>query len=399
MFVLEHYLFVFSLLVIAAAMVKHSWPHAVTSWEDIVKFAQLLFGKDVRVENYSSRLPTSSQESFLLFAKGACKAPRPFSAVRRLISRHLGEIENFEEGRGNSAQKLKSQEVGGRKGNQVYYYSSQVTCEPCTCRTFFGADAHQWHIPTSSGCWEAGAEFHQLLDHTLAENFKEFGNTQQLPAWMEKSWQVVFNKNNHNQGHGIDPHTDWYWTYQDGDPITSFSFGRGGILTLESIDRKGGKKILYQEDGDVLIMSGNFQREYLHGVPERSKWNELMQDTSFVAIQEWEQIGMASEVKQHNTCDRNEEHLRFNCTLRWHHSHETGCPMALRGASTPEFSESDVVLGDVAASSTTVQPPPGLPGSGLSSAATGYAGVKRRNVSCEPGVIAAEVTSYVASQL
>ena len=232
-----------SLLRVPAAMVKHSWPFAVTSWEDTVKFAQLLFGKDVRLENYSSRLPFASEESFLLFAKGACKDPCPFSVIGQMIAAQLEEVAEFEKRRGNEDRCLKSQEMGGRRGSAVYYYSSQITCELCTCRVIFGADAHHRHIPTNSGAWQTGSAFRELLQRNFATNFKQFGNTDQLPVWMEKSWQVLFNKNDHNRGHGITPHSDNSSTYAFGNPITSFSFGHGGVLTLESVDgRKGSKK-------------------------------------------------------------------------------------------------------------------------------------------------------------
>ena len=40
-------------------------------------------------------------------------------------------------------------------------------------------------------------------------------------------------QNNHNRDHRIALHRDYcMWPYSDGDPITSFSFGCGGILTL-----------------------------------------------------------------------------------------------------------------------------------------------------------------------
>ena len=77
-------------------MVKNSWPTGVSSWADTVKFAQLLFGSDVQFGNYSHRLPHNSNESFLLFAKGACKEPRPFSCIRELIAGQLEEIKEYE---------------------------------------------------------------------------------------------------------------------------------------------------------------------------------------------------------------------------------------------------------------------------------------------------------------
>jgi hypothetical protein len=91
-------------------MVKNSWPTGATSWSDTVKFAQLLFGCDVEFENYSHRLPHNSDESFLPFAKGACKEPRPFSCIRQLILEQLEEIKDYEIGRGNSQNPEKSQQ-------------------------------------------------------------------------------------------------------------------------------------------------------------------------------------------------------------------------------------------------------------------------------------------------
>ena len=66
-------------------MAKRSWPFGVTSWDDTVKFAQLLFGVDVAFENYAERLPHRSNKSFLLFAKGACAEGRPFFEIGDFI--------------------------------------------------------------------------------------------------------------------------------------------------------------------------------------------------------------------------------------------------------------------------------------------------------------------------
>ena len=130
-------------------MPKHSSRAAVTSWEDTVKFAQLLLGTDARVENYADRLPRSSTNSFLLFARGACRAPRPLSGIANVIPAQLSEIKNYEIGkRRNFHNPLKSQQMLARKGALVYYYSCQVTRDPCSCRSVFGADAHQECIPT-----------------------------------------------------------------------------------------------------------------------------------------------------------------------------------------------------------------------------------------------------------
>ena len=134
-------------------MVKHSWPFAVTSWDDTVKIAQLLLGTDVRIKMYASRLPEASEESLVLFARGACKAWRCQVALRifvDLISVQLSEIVEYEKVKRNNHQNpLKSQQLSEvARGAQVYY-SDQVTCAPCLCRSVFGADAHQVCIQPS----------------------------------------------------------------------------------------------------------------------------------------------------------------------------------------------------------------------------------------------------------
>ena len=131
-------------------MAKRSWPFGVTSWDDTVKFAQLLFGVDVAFENYAERFPHRSNKSFLLFAKGACAEGRPFFEIGDFIAPQLEEIQRWEQNvRNNNARPTKSQQMLNADGWTVYYWSAQVTRAPCLCRTSFGADAHQKHVPTS----------------------------------------------------------------------------------------------------------------------------------------------------------------------------------------------------------------------------------------------------------
>ena len=102
-----------------------------------------------------------------------------------------------------------------------------------------------------------------VFDAILRENYATFGGHDILPVWFEKTWQVLWNRNDHNRDHGIAPHRDYCETYSDADPITSFSFGCGGLLTLMSqTSGKGASKMLIQEHGDVLIMAGKFQQGF-----------------------------------------------------------------------------------------------------------------------------------------
>ena len=64
------------------------------------------------------------------------------------------------------------------------------------------------------------------------KNYSAFQNRDLRPVWLDKSWQVLWNWNDHNANHGIEPHSDLSFTYSLVDPITSLSFGHGGVLTL-----------------------------------------------------------------------------------------------------------------------------------------------------------------------
>ena len=102
-------------------MAQDSWPNGVTSWNDTVKFAQLVFGKDVKFENYSERLPHPSNKPFLLFAKGACGEGTPFSQVADLVEPQLEEICSYEKNiRYNTQRPNKSQQMLGPDNSTIH---------------------------------------------------------------------------------------------------------------------------------------------------------------------------------------------------------------------------------------------------------------------------------------
>ena len=313
------------------AMAKDSWPNGVTSWDDTVKFARLVFGEKVSVEDYSHRLPRPSKRSFLLFAKVACGPGTPFHEIGELIEPHLEEVKQYElRYRRNSARPEKSQQMLGSDNWTVHYWSTQLTRAPCTCRSGFGADSHQKHAPTASDMWATGERFAKLWNVTLQKNFESFGDRRKRPIWLDKTWQAVWNWNDHNQGHGIALHPDECDTYCSSDPITSFSFGHGGVLTLS--DRKAAaSKMLFQADGDALVMAGDFQSEFWHGVPERASWSVLQSRSMFDEMQGWEQRGLVDEIERHEKAVDGERHVRKNCTIRWHATHWDNCPSQCYG--------------------------------------------------------------------
>ena len=81
-------------------MAKNSWPTGVTSWDDTVKFARLLFGRDVQLDNHRHRLPHRSTESFLKKTKrfvdtelpGITAAMRVSSPSAPLSEEHLAKL-------------------------------------------------------------------------------------------------------------------------------------------------------------------------------------------------------------------------------------------------------------------------------------------------------------------
>ena len=87
-------------------------------------------------------MPRQGSESFLLFAKGACKAPCPFSETATLIPAQLSEIREYEINQRNNHSNPMS------RSRCCPGISCQVMREPCNCRHVFGADAHQGVIPT-----------------------------------------------------------------------------------------------------------------------------------------------------------------------------------------------------------------------------------------------------------
>ena len=323
------------------AMEKHSWPNGVTSWNDTVKFAQLVFGMDVPMENYGRRLPHASNKSFLLFARGACGSNTPLSQVADWIEPHFGDIAQKEREIGNHNNPLKSQRMQAKGSVVTHYFSAQLTRAPCTCRTGFGADANHKHVPTASDMWINGRNFARLWDATLLSNFACFQNRDLRPVWLNKSWQVLWNWNDHMQGHSIDPHVDYAETYSSLDPIVSLSFGRGGVLTLGP--KKGGRptKMLFQEDGDALVMAGAFQSEFVHGVPKRASWRNLQLQSMYNSLMDWEKGGVAREIEMHEAAAPGASHVRLNCTIRWHDTHFEGCP-AIRGSKPAVAGEDQV---------------------------------------------------------
>lgn len=168
----------------------------------------------------------------------------------------------------------------------------------------------------------------KLWDATLLKHFDAFQDRALRPIWQNKSWQAVWNWNDHNQGHGIALHADECTTYRSSGPIASLSFGRGGVLTLSSFKSQQASKMLFQENGDALVLSGEFQSQFWHGVPERSSWSGLRSLPMYNEMQDWEKRGFEFEVQSHEDAVPGDKHVRMNCE----NAHSTQ-PVSILGLS------------------------------------------------------------------
>ena len=96
------------------------------------------------------------------------------------------------------------------------------------------------------------------MDKMLMAKFKP--PTQQWdvnqPGYRGKAFHLVLNRYNRNDG--IDPHKDMSETIDARNPITSLSYGRGSILTIQDSNKptKQRTALYYQFPGDAIIMSG-----------------------------------------------------------------------------------------------------------------------------------------------
>ena len=141
------------------------------------------------------------------------------------------------------------------------------------------------------------------------------------PGYHAKAFHLVLNK--YHQNDSIDPHQDRSSTYHARNPITSLSYGRGSILTIQDSNKPAKQQpaLYYQFPGDAIIMSGNFNLNFWHGVPAVDSWPALFKSQNIVRMLPQNELDAANKV-----FDGVDMSDRFNVTIRWHESHYDGCP-------------------------------------------------------------------------
>jgi hypothetical protein len=89
--------------------------------------------------------------------------------------------------------------------------------------------------------------------------------------------------------------------------------------------------MLFQREGDMLVMGGKFQEQFTHAVPGREQWMQLLDQELEKGhltqqLEEWEVQGIEGEVSI-GVDDPLRPCFRYNTTIRWHYTHSSShCP-------------------------------------------------------------------------
>ena len=241
-----------------------SWPLGVTSLEDMIHFSETLFGK-CEIENLLTDTDFDGHPGcHFIRVKGACNQGDWMEFPGLINEAMKATVEIYE--RPDIIQ-VKSKVAGATRARQ--YDTLQVTPSTCTCRVFFGGDGHH-KLQTSSSATTAT----QTMANRLMAKFKPTTErwTENQPGYHAKAFHLVLNKYHRNDS--IDPHQDLSTTYDGRNPITSLSYGRGSILTIQDSNKPGKQQtaLYYQFPGDAIIMSGDFNLKFWHGVPAVDSW-------------------------------------------------------------------------------------------------------------------------------
>ena len=85
-------------------------------------------------------------------------------------------------------------------------------------------------------------------------------------------------------------------------------------------------RTLFQEDGDALVMAGDFQKEFCHGVPARGSCQVLKDGPMYTGMKLWGKEAMTKEIDMHGMASQGAPHARMNGTI----THFDPCPVNKR---------------------------------------------------------------------
>ena len=344
-----------------------SWPHGVSSLNDHKRFMKLMFGQE----------GTDLTEQIPWHKWVGIDDPRKtcfLGFVRNF--RTSGRLEEIRDCFGIFDQQMKWETNNGAyfqnahqmhnvqgSGHRPYYLCAFINGNNCLCNVSFEG-SKKWDkcsCSRTANAFPSGRKFEALLTETLKSNWKNcFDNDDNsvtsAPHWLrDGTYHTLLNKSTHARGQGISFHRDSAITYSELDPITSFTLCSPGVLLVKIASDEGrvtsklAKKytkclLIFQEEWDAAVMSGQFQKVLVHCVPERTKWPEILETKAWKDDSDVQcEIANAVDHDPHwakfqQYCQRlkNDPELagshavRHNVTIRWHRNHliDSHCPFA-----------------------------------------------------------------------
>ena len=271
------------------------------------RYAQTLFG-NCTTENLLAGLPFDEIPGCFLFrVKDACNKG-DWKIWPKLIGAGLKETVEAH-GRDDIIQ------VPSKRAR--LFDQLQVTPNGCSCRACFGGDRH-CNLRASASETKATQEMNKMLMAKFNPTPEEWNENQ--ASYYTKSFHLVLNRYYRNDC--MNAHQDLSSTYHVQNPVTSLSYGRGSILTIQDSIKPAKQQtaLYFQFPGDAIIMSGPFNLRFYHGVPAVDSWKQLFQSQNIVRMLPPNEFEEANRV----IADV-EANLRFNVTIRWHESHYQGC--------------------------------------------------------------------------
>ena len=128
---------------------------------------------------------------------------------------------------GKKAVEVRARSAGSGRIRQ--YDCLQVSMSPCNCRVSFGGDSHQAKLESGSFANKATTTMSMRLRDKFWST-REKWHEKEL-GYHTKAFHLVLNRYERNDG--IEDHKDQSRTYHRKNPITSLSYGRGSILTIQ----------------------------------------------------------------------------------------------------------------------------------------------------------------------
>ena len=269
---------------------------------DMRRYCEILF-PGCQIEDLLSP-PRVDAGCYLFRVKNVCNGDSSWAQFPRLIDEAMTHVVT-QYGSEDIIQVVTR--IGGK--NRVRIYDSmQVNPGNCICRVCFGGDKHHQKVETGS---EATAEMGTLI----MDKFRS------VHGYDAKAFHLVLNRFDENDG--MDYHQHISPTYDNNNPITWLSYGRGSILTISDSlkPRKQKISLYYQCPGDAFVMSGTFNTTYWHGIPPMNSWRELFKKDNIVRNLSPDERAAAFEL-----LDQSQVPIGYHAIIGWHQKHRYDCP-------------------------------------------------------------------------